>query len=255
MCKSCIKDLVEEETSQQYKVLFSSVQELASSLNSVKSMLVQTPAVQAEPQHLPPSPKASTSRSEVVDSGDEGTSTLRSLRDSDEEEEEGEYRNSRYKVSLDEVDDLLEAIYTTLDIQEEEVQLSLHDKMYQGLDASKHKVFPVHKVVSDTIRKEWKDPERGPFFSKSLRKRFPFEDKDSEAWNKKPKVDAAFSQVSRRTDLAFEDMGILKDPMDKRADSLLKKAWDSTSLSLKPAMASTVVARNLECWVEKLMNQ
>ena len=126
--------------------------------------------------------------------------------------------------------------------------------MYQGLDESKSKVFPVHKVLFDTIRKEWKDPERGPFFSKNLKKRFPFNEEDAEVWNKKPCVDAAFSQVSRRTDLAFEDMGVLKDSMDKRADSLLKKAWDSTSLSLKPAMASTVVARNVECWVEKLMS-
>lgn len=61
-----------------------------------------------------------------------------------------------------------------------------------------------------------------------------------------------FSQVSRRMELAFEDMGVLKDTMDKRADSLLKKAWDSTFARLKPAMASTVVARNLECWIETL---
>ncbi|XP_040189524.1 lamina-associated polypeptide 2-like [Rana temporaria] len=124
--------------------------------------------------------------------------------------------------------------------------------MYQGMDDSKHRVFPVHKVLSDTVKKEWKDPEKGPFLPKSLKRRFPFENKETEVWNKKPRVDAAFSQVSRRTDLAFEDMGVLKDAMDKRADALLKKAWDSASASLKPAMASTVVTRNLECWVEKL---
>lgn len=52
----------------------------------------------------------------------------------------------------------------TLEIQEEKVQLSVHDKMYQGLDESKHRVFPVHRVLSDAVKKEWKDPERGPFF-------------------------------------------------------------------------------------------
>lgn len=40
--------------------------------------------------------------------------------------------------------------------------------------------------------------------------------------------------------------------MDKRADSLLKKAWDSTLANLKPAMASTVVAKNLEHCLEQL---
>lgn len=41
--------------------------------------------------------------------------------------------------------------------------------------------------------------------------------------NKRPKLDAALSQVSQNTDLVFEDMGVLNDTMDKRADSLLKK--------------------------------
>ena len=77
-------------------------------------------------------------------------------------------------------------------------------------------------------------------------------EKEELVWNKKTKIDAAFSQVSRKTDLAFEDMGILKDAMDKRADGLLKKAWDSVLSNLKPAMAATVVARNMECWLEQL---
>ncbi|XP_040197835.1 uncharacterized protein LOC120930723 [Rana temporaria] len=85
---------------QQYKDLFSSVR---------------------EPQQSPPSPKASTSK-EFEDSGDEGTSTLRS--DSDEAGEDS--RSSRYKVSLDEVDDLLSAIHTTLEIQEEKMLKGRH---------------------------------------------------------------------------------------------------------------------------------
>lgn len=58
--------------------------------------------------------------------------------------------------------------------------------------------------------------------------------------------------MSWKTGLAFKDMGILKVAMDKRADSLLKKAWDLTLANLKPAMTSTVVARNLEHWLEQL---
>lgn len=59
-----------------------------------------------------------------------------------------------------------------------------------------------------------------------------------------------FLQISHRTDLASKDMGILKDAMDIRG--FPPQTWDSTSSSLKPAMASTVVARNLECWSKKL---
>lgn len=47
-------------------------------------------------------------------------------------------------------------------------------------------------------------------------------------------------------------MGVLKDAMDKRADSLLRKAWDSSLSNWKLAMASTVVARNREYWVDEL---
>lgn len=56
---------------------------------------------------------------EVGHLGDEGTSTLLSLRDLDEEEEKEDSQVSRYKLSLEEVDDLLKAIYTTLEIQDE----------------------------------------------------------------------------------------------------------------------------------------
>lgn len=80
--------------------------------------------------------------------------------------------------------------------------------MYQGMDEVKHRVFPVHNVLTDSIKREWKDPERTPFFSRSLKRRFPFDDNSAQVWNKRPKLDAAFSQVSRNTDLAYEDMGV-----------------------------------------------
>lgn len=60
------------------------------------------------------------------------------------------------------------------------MQLSVHDKMYQGLEETKHRVFPVHRILSDAVKKECKDPERGAFFSKTLKRRFPFEEKETE---------------------------------------------------------------------------
>lgn len=55
-------------------------------------------------------------------------------------------------------------------------------------------------------------------------------------------------------DLAFEGLGVLKDTMDERADSLLKKALDSMLANLKLAMASPDVARNLKHWLEQLQS-
>lgn len=97
--------------------------------------------------------------------------------------------------------------------------------MYHGLEEQKKRVFPVHEVLVDAVKKKWQDPERKPFFSRALKRRFPFTEHEALVWNKTPRQDTAFSQVSRHMDLAFEDMGVLSDPMDKRMDSLLKKTW------------------------------
>lgn len=72
----------------------------------------------------------------------------------------------------------------------------------------------------DSVKKERQDPERKPFFSRALKQRFPFLEDPVSMWNKCPKLDAAFSQVSGHTNLAFEDMGALADTMDKKMDSL-----------------------------------
>lgn len=77
---------------------------------------------------------------------------------------------------------------------------------------------------------------------RSLGRRFPFDENKSLVWNKKPRLNVALSLVSRCTDLAFEDMKEIR--WIKGRTPSFKKVWDSTLSSLKPAMASTVVARN-----------
>ena len=176
-----------------------------------------------------------------------------SKEDSEEEEEEGaQSRPTKYKLSLEQVDGLLRAVYITLGLEEDKKELSLHDKMYAGLEEPKGRIFPVHQTISDAIKHEWADPEKKTFFPKAFKRRFPFDEDPGAPWNKMPKIDAAFSQVSRSTDLAFEDMGILRDPMDKKMDQQLKRSWQSIMGSLKPAMAVTCVSRNLEYWLSQL---
>lgn len=47
-------------------------------------------------------------------------------------------------LTLD-VNELLKAIYETLQVKEDKVQLSEHDLMYEGLQGKKSRVLPVHK--------------------------------------------------------------------------------------------------------------
>lgn len=95
---------------------------------------------------------------------DEGDREPRSLTSSQagsaSDSKEDFSRGSRYKLSLDDVGDLLKAIYDSLEIREEQVQLSKHDLMYQGSSAQKARVFPMHKSLVESILQEWEQPEK-----------------------------------------------------------------------------------------------
>lgn len=95
--------------------------------------------------------------------------------------------------------------------------------MYAGLNETKICTFPVHSAISEAIKKEWAELERKSVFPRVHKRRFLFGQDPAALWNKVPKLHVAFSQVSRSIDLAFKDMRILKDPMDKRMDQQLKK--------------------------------
>lgn len=55
----------------------------------------------------------------------------------------------------------------------------------------------------------------------------------------------------KKSDLSFEDSGVLKDQMDRKADALLRKAGDASAVLLGPALASTCIARKLDVWVHR----
>ena len=83
-------------------------------------------------------------------------------------------------------------------------------------------------IWAEPDRKEWAEPDRKAFFPNSLKRRFPFDENPEEVWNKVPKLDAPLSKVSKQSDLAFEDMSHLKDPMDRKTDIVLNRAWDAS---------------------------
>ena len=258
LCAECIASLVKDDsTAECHKVLTSVRDELASTFSSFRGMMdrVQMPSPIYKASSAPSlAATPGVFEQEEEEAGGSTRSQASSQMDSasGSEVEEDSSRGARYKLSLEDVGELLNAIYETLEIREEPVQLSKHDQLYQGCSAQKTKVFPVHKSLIEAILQEWEQPEKRPFFAGSLKRRFPFEDNASQPWNKNPKLDAPLAKVSKRTDLAFDDLGCLKDPMDKRGEILLKRAWDASTIALKPALAATCVARNLECWLNQL---
>lgn len=91
-----------------------------------------------------------------------------SPRSDEEEGEEKEASSSCNRQCLGEVDDLLKTIHTTLNI-EDKAQLSLHDKMYQGMGEVKHQVFPVHKVLAEAVKRNGKTQKEPLFFQDRLK--------------------------------------------------------------------------------------
>ncbi|XP_018409532.1 PREDICTED: breast cancer type 2 susceptibility protein [Nanorana parkeri] len=158
----------------------------------------------------------------------------------------------RYLFPAHETNELLKSVWDTLGISEEQGELSIHDRLYKGLQPKKGRTFPVHQSIKHVVTTEWKDPERKVFFSSKLKRRFPFKGEDSEVWEKCPKVDASLAKFSKNTDLSFEDMGLLKDPMDKKGEALLRRAWEAAGAGFKPAVAVTCMARTLDVWLAQL---
>lgn len=67
-------------------------------------------------------------------------------------------------------------------------------EMFEGLESRKKRVFPIHKNISG----EWKYPDKGIFASRTLKRKYPFNEQDTATWNRAPKLDVPIAKVSRR---------------------------------------------------------
>ncbi|PIO30776.1 hypothetical protein AB205_0160780, partial [Aquarana catesbeiana] len=251
LCRVCIEGLVKEHSTEQSSDLAASVKELSSTFESFKVLFENFQPMQPPASPLPvqqdvaPGPLAGPSASEGLPGGTREAfkdhpdiASSDDSRESDGEKVNGEStRTSRYKLSLEEV--------------------SKRRKNHCLSMIRCNKVLESRRGGSFWSMRSWLMPskrngetQKGSLsFLEHLKRRFPFAEDEAAVWNRSPRLDAAFSQVSRKTDLAFEDMGVLADPIDKRMDSLLKKTWDSSLGNLKPAMAVTVVVHNMEHWL------
>ncbi|KAM9296560.1 CDK5 and ABL1 enzyme substrate 2 [Gastrophryne carolinensis] len=154
-----------------------------------------------------------------------------------EEEEDDQASGSstatknRYLFPPGDLPFLLHMIYLAMGIEEKVADpKSKHVGFYPDLASDSSYSFPFHDYLKDMILEEWKDPSKKVFRSRGLKRRYPFSKEGSHLWEKCPKLDAPFAKISKGAGLAFEDFGVLNDPLDKKMDSLLKKAWEVESL-------------------------
>ncbi|XP_069616119.1 uncharacterized protein [Ranitomeya imitator] len=151
----------------------------------------------------------------------------------------------------DSIDNLVKSVRNTMGMEDTKTLKTPQDVMFAGLSERKRPSFPVIPAIKDLVRKEW-DSQGQKGLPSSSKRRYPFNDEDFSKWSKAPKVDAAVASTSRKSLLPVEDSGSLQDPLDRKADSLLKRAWESCTGAFRPAISATCTARSMLVWLNDL---
>ncbi|XP_069820995.1 lamina-associated polypeptide 2-like [Dendropsophus ebraccatus] len=244
-CESCIDKMVAAETPN-----------ISSILSSMKDLIkeeIQKSLVQVSPAVAPvsaPNPATPSTSQEAVALAD--NEFEEGVIDEIEAEYSDDELSGKPLFSVEDVDTLVKEVRSTMEIEEQKEQRSVQDIMFSGLESKKRRVFPVHRTISALINREWAKPDRKGFIPRAVKRKYPFDEKEVPSWEGPPKIDAAIAKVSKRSQLPFEDLGTLKDPMDKKADGYLKKAWESSTATFKPNVAGTCVARSMLVWLTQL---
>ncbi|CAJ0924433.1 unnamed protein product [Ranitomeya imitator] len=154
---------------------------------------------------------------------------------------------------LEDTDGLIKAVRSTMGLVDSHPKKTVQDIMFGGLEQKKRRAFPLNEAIAALIKKEWKKPMRKTLLTP--KRKYPFEEESCSFWEKAPKLDVAIAKASKKFALPFEDMGVLKDPMDKKADAFLKGSWEAAGGGLKPAVAAACTSRSLMIWLNQLEGQ
>ncbi|XP_069615770.1 lamina-associated polypeptide 2, isoforms alpha/zeta-like [Ranitomeya imitator] len=154
---------------------------------------------------------------------------------------------------LEDTDGLIKAVRSTMGLVDSHPKKTVQDIMFGGLEQKKRRAFPLNEAIAALIKKEWKKPVRKTLLTP--KRKYPFEEESCSFWEKAPKLDVAIAKASKKFALPFEDMGVLKDPMDKKADAFLKGSWEAAGGGLKPAVAAACTSRSLMIWLNQLEGQ
>ena len=159
LCADCTKEVLKEAPSVGGDLISTLKKELRTTFQAFRSSLEARPVEQAGVSQDP----SLGERHNLFNPLNQDDSQEIPLNSDSENEDEAEPA-SKYKLSLEEVAGLLKMIHATLGIEEEKKELSLHDRMYAGLGDTKGRVFPVHSLITEMIKKEWVEPGEEPIF-------------------------------------------------------------------------------------------
>ncbi|XP_071967883.1 uncharacterized protein [Engystomops pustulosus] len=246
VCKDCIDSLLKEEKSSFMDEMRTFIKgEVQCSLaSSLANLIPQEPVQKRQRVEYQSESDIESLEGSVKDSLDlDSTPSTSAVK-----------MESKYLFMSEDLDPLLKAMRDTLKIEEVEEPTSIQDELFGIPKAKKRRVFPINKTLKDLILEEWREPENRISISREFKSRLSFGEEESKIWNSFPKVDVQVTKIAKKTDLPFEDSIQLKDPMDRKADSLLKKTWESSMWNLKSNIATTSVSRTLFYWLSELEN-
>ncbi|CAJ0948041.1 unnamed protein product [Ranitomeya imitator] len=205
LCQSCTDEVLRAEQPSLLDSIRSLIKdEVHSSMATFSQMSV--------PQPPPPKKRKKAPVESDPDSGE-----IQSSGSEDNWENEGSTstptcrsENKKYYFSSEDMSELIGLVRSTMGVEDQEVTLTVHDEMFEGLKPKDQKGFPVHMNLRDLILHEWDLPEKGLTIPSELKNRYPL-DGDNSLWET-PKVDV---QVSRGHNVFGP---VLDDILDKAAD-------------------------------------
>ncbi|XP_073444579.1 uncharacterized protein [Dendrobates tinctorius] len=156
---------------------------------------------------------------------------------------------------LDSVDNLVKSVRSTMGCEEPRGAQTAQDIMFAGLAEKKSRAFPVIPAIKALIKREWEKHDQRSFLPSASKRKYPYSDEELLKWTKVPKVDAVISSTSKQSAIPVEDAGLLADPLDRKAESSLKRSWEATTGIFKPAVASTCTSRSMLVWLDQQIEQ
>uniref|UniRef100_A0A803JXE6 Lamina-associated polypeptide 2 alpha C-terminal domain-containing protein n=1 Tax=Xenopus tropicalis TaxID=8364 RepID=A0A803JXE6_XENTR len=157
-----------------------------------------------------------------------------------------------HRSQVEAVNVLLTDMFKTLGIQEEVKEQKTLDKLFSS-PQRQQRHFPVHNTVEELIKKEWKTPDRRLAKDKRVDTLYPFAQTHKDLWDNIPKVDAPVARLAKRTTIPLEDGTSFRDPMDRKAESLLKNIFASSTSAFKPTISSACISSTVVLWLEEAL--
>lgn len=85
-----------------------------------------------------------------------------------------------------------------------------------------------------------------------LNKLYPLAESDSALLDTPPVVDATVVRLAKNITLPIEDSASFKDPLDRRIDSDLEKAYQLSGGAYRPEVALASVSNTIRVWTENI---